>query len=204
MAYTGGMPPFLVTAAVTTVLLAVIGFVARIDNYRAAPFFLIPLVWTLYFIRRRVHLHPFHFALFASAVLMHCLGAFGWYRESPLPGSFDVYVHYYFAFVGTFLIHRALRHSYPLNAWQAAVATLIAVMGFGGIHEVVEYVSLLLLGEEWAMLKPSTSNVSLDTSRDLWNNFLGCLTALALIAVHRMLRRRGDTGGTPARGPEAA
>src|SRR2546421_246921 len=46
----------------------------------------------------------------------------------------------------------------------------------------------LLLGEERGMLKPHTAYF-LDTSRDLMNNFLGCITALVIYRILRALRR---------------
>jgi hypothetical protein len=52
----------------------------------------------------------------------------------------------------------------------------------------MEYVTFLALGEERGMLKPSTSYF-LDTQRDLTNNLLGTLTALALAGTARLLRR---------------
>jgi len=55
-------------------------------------------------------------------------------------------------------------------------------MGIGALHEIMEYMSYLLLGEQRSMLKPSTSYF-FDTQRDLTNNLLGALTALLIVAV---------------------
>ena len=102
--------------------------------------------------------------------------------------SWDIYVHFYFAFAGTFIFYRALEHHLEMRPWQTAFFTLMFIMGAGGIHEVMEYTSYLLLGEERGMLKPHTAYF-FDTSRDLMNNFLGCITALVLYRILRALRR---------------
>ena len=63
------------------------------------------------------------------------------------------------------------------------------MMGFGALHEIMEYGTYLLLGEERGMLKPSTS-YPFDTQRDLVNNLLGSLTALTVAAIVHAARRR--------------
>src|SRR5258705_1723957 len=166
----------------------IIAIIASVPTYHVSPAFLIPLLWIAYALRRRLHIHPFHYLLFALALLLHDLGAFGLYQKSPLGLSFDIYVHFYFAFAATFIFYRAIEHNLPLRPWQVALFTLLFIMGMGGIHEVMEYASYLLLGEEKGMLKPHTSYI-FDTSRDLSNNYLGCLTGLTINAIVRILRR---------------
>ena len=72
-------------------------------------------------------------------------------------------------------------------------------MGFGAIHELFEYASYLLLGEERGMLKPSTAYF-FDTQRDLLNNFLGVLTALLAPAVWERVRRGVPSATDPETG----
>jgi len=69
------------------------------------------------------------------------------------------------------------------------VTSLLFMMGFGALHEIMEYLSYLLLGEEKGMLKPSTSYF-FDTQRDLTNNLLGAITALLLVWIFRSRARR--------------
>ena len=180
---------FLLTAILASAVIVVIAAFAQVPTYRAAPLFLIPALWGVLLLRRRVHLHPLHYALYVIAILIHCLGAFGFYQKSFFGLSFDIYVHFYFAFAGTFIVERLIRHSVPLKAWTVRVVTLLFMMGFGAIHELGEYVSYLMLGEERGMLKPSTSYF-FDTQRDLLNNLLGTLTALLLIGVYRLFSTR--------------
>ena len=110
-------------------------------------------------------------------------GAYGFYQHSPLPFSWDILVHYYFAIPGALILHGALSHHFPmLRPWQINVTTLLFIMGIGAIHEIMEYMSYLILGEAKGMLKPTTSYF-FDTQRDLTNNLLGCLTALIARAI---------------------
>ena len=180
----GGIRPFLPTAVIASAAVLVIAFYAKVPTYRVAPAFLVPILWAPVLLRRRLHLHPFHYLLFASALVLHNLGAFGFYQQSFFGLSFDIYVHFYFAFAGTFLVERLVSSTLPVNSWTARAMTLLFMMGCGAIHELGEYVSYLVLGEERGMLKPSTSYF-FDTQRDLLNNLFGTLTALAVIAITR-------------------
>jgi uncharacterized membrane protein YjdF len=180
--------PFLLTASIASAAVVVIAVFARVPTYHVAPAFLLPILWAPVLLRRQLHLHPVHYVLFAAAVLLHCLGAFGFYQRRFAGLYFDIYVHFYFAFAGAFLVERFIGHKVALGAWSTRATTVLFMMGFGAIHEIGEYVSYLVLGEEKGMLKPSTSYF-FDTQRDLLNNLLGTLTALLFIAAARSMRR---------------
>jgi uncharacterized membrane protein YjdF len=163
-----------------------------VGTYHVAPLFLIPLIWAPYLLRRTLGLLPSHFALFVIAVLLHDLGAYGYYQHSPLPFSFDIAVHFYFAFAVAFAMHRVLQIHLPLRLWQIDAATLICMMAFGALHEVMEFVSSLLLGDQGMLKKDS---YVFDTNRDLTNNLLGVLLALVIIVINRSRRPRFAAGG---------
>jgi uncharacterized membrane protein YjdF len=182
------MSPHSLIAIVASVIIVVLGFVGTVPTYRVAPALVLPLLWGAYFLRGRLRLHPFHFGLFAAALVLHMLGTFGFYQRSFFGLSFDIYVHFYFAFAVACVLERFFRESLDGRRWAARVGTLMFMMGFGALHEIMEYGSYLLLGEERGMLKPSTSYV-FDTQRDLLNNLLGTVAALALIALARWVRR---------------
>jgi uncharacterized membrane protein YjdF len=180
-------------ACAASVIFLIISATARVPTYRINPIFLIPLAWTPYWLRQRLHLHWAHYALLVVAFLLHDVGAYGFYQHSPLPFSWDILVHCYFAIPVTLILHRAIATNYSgvLRPWQAAVVALMFMMGMGALHEIMEYVTYLLLGEEKGMLKPSTSYF-FDTQRDLTNNLLGTLTALMLAGAARLFRGRED------------
>src|SRR5436190_14292036 len=127
--------PHLLIATVTTALIILIACVARVPTYHVAPLFLIPATWGFYFLRRPIFLHPVHYALVCLAILVHMIGAFGFYQESPLPFSYDIFVHFYFAFAATFAVHRFIAMRFPLDRWAVRVGTLMFLMGCGAIHE---------------------------------------------------------------------
>jgi uncharacterized membrane protein YjdF len=178
------MDPLILIGAIGTIGIAVLAIVARMPSYHVAPAFLIPLQWLPYFLRRRIFLHPLHYALFTLAILLHMTGAFGFYQHSPFYLSFDIYVHFYFAFAVTFMLHRLFGRMIPARRWFIFAMSLMFMMGFGALHEIMEYMSYLLLGEAKGMLKPSTSYF-FDTQRDLTNNLLGTITALLVIAIFK-------------------
>jgi uncharacterized membrane protein YjdF len=184
------MSPFVVIGLVGSVILAGLAFVATTPNYRIAPAFLIPMLWAVFFLRRRMHVHPFHYALFASAMVLHNLGAFGFYQRSFFGLSFDIYVHFYFGLVGTLLVRRALSRTVPLHRWQVVVGAVLLVMGVGAIHELFEYATYLIGGPKYSMLKESS--YMFDTSRDLLDNFLGALVALAGVGVYYLVAGRNE------------
>src|ERR1044072_4784135 len=88
---------YALVGGIASALMVILALVARVPTYHVAPGFLIPVLWTAFFLRRILNLHPVSYGLVASAMLLHMLGAFGYYQQSPLPFSFDILVHYYFA-----------------------------------------------------------------------------------------------------------
>jgi uncharacterized membrane protein YjdF len=182
-------------AILASLVFVLISATAKIATYRVNPVFLLPLMWAPYFLRRRLFLTPLHYALFGVAILIHDLGAYGFYQRSPLPFSYDILVHYYFAVAVTLILQRALAMNFPmLKSWQVNMTALLFMMGFGALHEIMEYLSYLLLGEEKGMLKPHSS-YEFDTARDLTNNLLGALTALFIAFILRRIfdsSRRND------------
>src|SRR4051812_38129721 len=99
------------------------------STYRFAFLFLTPFLWAVYAIRGKLALHPFHFFLFALALLIHNLGAFGFYRRTIFTIEFDTYVHYIFGFVGGSMVARALDYRLNLRGWQLCVGSVLLIMG---------------------------------------------------------------------------
>lgn len=190
----GRQQALLLTGAAATAAVLAIAVTARVPTYRVAPVFLVPILWAPVLLRRKLHLHPLHYVLFILAILLHGMGAYGYYQRTVFGVSFDVYVHFYFAFAGAFIVERMLRYNVPIRPWAVYVTALLFMMGFGAIHELGEYASYLVLGEERGMLKPSTS-YRFDTQRDLTNNLLGTLSAILLVVITRAVR--GESGPRP-------
>ncbi len=170
--------PHLWIAIIGSVIIIVNAIAARVPTYHISPVFLVPLLWLGYLLRERLAITPLTYAAYFVAILLHDLGAYGFYQNSPLGFSWDILVHYFFAIPAALIFRGALAAHFPmLKPWQVNVAALLFVMGVGALHEIMEYMSYLVLGEAKGMLKPKTSYF-FDTQRDLTNNLLGCLTAL--------------------------
>jgi uncharacterized membrane protein YjdF len=159
------------------------------STYRLSFLFLAPPLWILYALRRRIYLHWFHFALLASALLLHNLGVFGFYRREFFGLQFDTYVHFYFGFCCAFLVSRALELGYRIVGWRLWIATILGILGFGAIHELIEWASSLALGPERGMLKVLADD-PYDTQKDLLNNLLGTLLSLSFSTVFRRVSGR--------------
>src|SRR3954452_1808957 len=106
---------FLLIAVVTTAGLVTMSVLGKMPTYHAAPFFLVPVTWAIFSLRRLLNIQPWHYALVCSALLLHMSGAFGFYQQSPLPFSFDILVHYWFAVVLTLALNRLLEGNFPLR-----------------------------------------------------------------------------------------
>ena len=181
--------------------MVVLAVVTKVPTYRVAPAFLLPILWGVYLLRRWLDMPPLHFGLFAAALLLHNLGALGWYQKWPLGFSFDIVVHFSFAFAAGFIVFRTIAINVPaLRPWQVYVATFLFIMGFGAIHELMEYASTLWLGEERGMLK--TTGYKFDTQRDLLNNLLGVSLALVFVAIGKTIRGGDAQTGFDVIAPE--
>jgi uncharacterized membrane protein YjdF len=179
--------PHLVVAGLASVLIIAIALTAKLPGYRLSPLFLLPVVWLAYGFRERLALSVPLFALFSGAVLLHDLGAYGFYQDSPVPFSWDILVHFVFGLAGGLIVRQSLAQHWAgtFRAWQLAATTVLFLMGLGALHEIMEYGTYLTLGEQRGMLK--TTSYFFDTQRDLTNNLLGCLTGLVLRAIARLI-----------------
>ena len=182
----------IVAVAATMVMVGLSFAAASGSTYRYSFLFLAPLVWGTYALRNRLCFHPLHIGLFASALLLHNLGVFGFYRREFLNLWFDTYVHFYFGVVGGVLLRRILVCAYGLKTWKLWLAVILGILGCGAIHEIIEWVSTLLLGPERGMLKALTED-PYDTQKDLLNNLLGALAALTGATLYAALRRSHAT-----------
>ncbi len=177
---------FLAIAVVTSLALTAISLMPREgpDNYRWSFVFLVPFVWAGYVFRAALELRPIHFALGASALLLHQLGAFGCYYETYLGVEFDAYVHGWFGFVAGLALARIVDKRLAPGLPLLVTTVTLLVTGFGGIHEIVEGGTTMFLGRDYGMYR--LDGDPFDTQKDLLNNVLGALTACF---AHRLARR---------------
>lgn len=196
---TSNRAALLVTVAATLAFIALSVAAPSGSTYRFSFLFLSALMWFVYAVRRRVYFHAGHLALVASALLLHNLGVFGFYRREFWSIQFDTYVHFYFGFVGGFLLRAVLAGGYGVRGWRIWLAVTLGILGFGAIHELVEWASTLALGPERGMLKDIAGD-PYDTQQDLMNNLLGTLLSLLCADVTSALargRQRTDLTSRP-------
>ena len=166
------------TASLAFVLVSLVphGGVAK---YRFSFLFLVPILWGVYALRRRLSIRPLHFALFALALLLHDLGAFGAYSWSVIGLQFDWCVHFLFGLVGGLIVARALEAQFGARGFGLGLLVVLVIAGIGGLHEIVEAASTRYLGKDLGMLYIGADN-PYDTQEDLLGNVLGACAALAL------------------------
>jgi uncharacterized membrane protein YjdF len=151
-------------------------------KYRYSFVFLIPILWAVFAIRRALALRPLHFAAFAAALVLHDLGAFGWYQRRVWGLKFDWCVHFVFGVIGFWIIARFLAVRLGLRRAPGAMLTVLVLLGLGGIHEIIEAASTMALGTKHGMLVIGPDN-PFDTQQDLLANLLGALVAWGLTRV---------------------
>ena len=179
-------------------LLAVSLLVAKTGStYQWSFAFLIPLIWAVYFFRHLLVLQPSHFALFAVAVIIHDLGSLGFYNRVFLGLRFDTYVHFFFGLVAGLVLFHAARTRLPISPTALAIVVPIFILGIGGIHELFECFTTLLLGPERGMLK-LRPNEPFDTQKDLMNNLIGAVLGVLMLSFRRP--RRTESVREPGEG----
>lgn len=162
-------------------------------KYRYSFLFLVPILWGVFAIRRALVLLPLHFAGFAAALVMHDLGAFGWYQRRISGLKFDWCVHFVFGAVGFWIIARLIAVKLGHRGVPGAVLSILVLLGIGGIHEIVEAASTMVLGTQYGMLIIGPDN-PFDTQQDLLSNLLGALTAWGLARLARSSHAQTRSG----------
>ncbi len=179
---TGPRTFYVVVAALASVIFTAISLAPSeggVAKYRWSFVFLVPIVWIFFALRRRMALRPVLFGLFALALVLHDLGAFGWYQRKFVGVQYDWYVHTFFGFVGGLIVARILEVRIGLRGRVLAPLAVLVVTGFGGLHEIMEAASTWVLGTDYGMLVTGADN-PYDTQEDLLCNVVGSSVAVAL------------------------
>ena len=150
-------------------------------------FIFVMLLWiVVYLARKRIDLHPVHFALFGLFLFLHFAGMFGWYQTYPLGMEYDYWVHGFFGFVACVdgpprvLPLRSLSACFDcggrnrLATWVFCLSRNIRIRG---AMTVGEGEGVLFIGagdlDEW------------DTQKDMLNNLIGGLLGVLVFHVGR-------------------
>lgn len=144
----------------------------------------------LFFLRRFFSLHPLTYLLVFVALLLHNLGMFGFYSNSPLPIQWDHVDHFYGFFAVTFLLWHLFFDAFKKkNLFTASLFLLLAVLGIGVTIEYIEFVGFFVAGQGEGVLGQGLGDTQTEFGSSLWMNtmldlifnLLGSLVALMII-----------------------
>ncbi len=167
-------------AAFTLVFILLSALAKPGSTYRVSFLSLSVVFWLIYFLRRKISLHPLHFLLYGFALFFHNLGVFGLYRSKFAGLEFDFYVHTYFSVAVSLMLYRAFRDRLGFQRWVLWAGVVLVLMALGALHEIMEYLSNVLLGPEKGMLKVEAG--PFDTQEDLIHDGLGAIIAVVIYA----------------------
>jgi len=177
---------------ITTVILIGLEIYSLTTNshYKYDFVFLMLMLYTLFFIRSKIKLHPFHFFLAAVFLILHNLGTFGTYSNNYFGLEYDLYVHSFFGFVAALILFRTYSLMGPYKTWFMYIAIVAVILGFSAFHELFEYAGALTVGEGEGVLFVGAGDIDeWDTQKDMLNNLVGALLGLALYKIKRMVLR---------------
>ena len=141
-----------------------------------------------------LNLHPLHFALFSSFLVMHNLGVFGFYAYFPLGLEFDYWAHATFGFAAALILFRfydklnigklgVSKLNISQNAFKI-VAILVVLLGSSALHEIYEYGGALAFGEGEGVLFIGAGDLDeWDTQKDMLNNLIGGILGLGVYSM---------------------
>lgn len=183
-------PTKLVLWLTTLVLVGLEAYaLAIVSRYKWDFIFLMLMLWGVYALRRKINLHPLHFALLAVFLLLHFLGMFGLYETYPLGMEYDYWLHGYFGFVAALIVLRAYRFYNLYSPAFTVVATLVVILGCSAFHEIFEYLGAITVGEGEGVLFIGAGDIDeWDTQKDMVNNVIGALLGLAAYYLYGYLR----------------
>jgi len=163
------------------------------SHYKWDFIFLVLMIVGIYFIRKKIKLHPVHFALLGIFLILHNLGTFGTYSNYYFGLEYDLYVHTYFGIVASLMLYRTYNTVGPYKGWFMIVAIIAIVLGLSAIHELFEYAGAVILGEGEGVLFLGAGDIDeWDTQKDMRNNLIGGLIGLGLYFVYNKVFRRED------------
>jgi uncharacterized membrane protein YjdF len=176
---------------ITTIILVALEFYSLTtdSHYKWDFVFLMILLYGLFFIRKRIDLHPLHFALAAVFLILHNLGTFGTYSYNYFGFEYDLWVHGFFGFMASLLLYRTYYLKGPYKGWFMYVAIIAVVLGFSAFHELFEYAGALAVGEGEGVLFIGAGDLDeWDTQKDMLNNLIGGLLGIFLYKITRIAR----------------
>ena len=151
-------------------------------------FFLAGFLWLVYWFKDKLNLHPFHFFLFASFLVMHNLGVFGNYNYFYFGIEYDMYVHFLFGLSASLILFRAYRLNKREVSWYSIFLIIGLILGASVFHELFEFFGALFFGEGEGVLLAGAGDIDKwDTQKDFMFNLIGAVVGIGAYWIKKKI-----------------
>jgi len=180
---------------ITTLIL--IGFevhhISINSHYKWDFIFLILGLYALFFLRKKINLHPFHYFLVAGFLILHNFGneTFDFYSLYPLGIEYDFWLHGYFGFIASLILYRSLTRYKIKPRYFIVSVILVTILGLSAFHELVEFAGEVTLGKGGGIFFIGPGDLDeWDTQKDMLNNLIGAIIGLTLYINWNLIKGR--------------
>ena len=166
----------------------VVSFLVKNYEFVYYSVLLIPLIFVIYKVHKRIHLNFLMFVLVAVFFTLHLLGGLLHISGSRLYDlvffdlvTYDNLIHFFGSFILVFVSYNLVHKEIPINrlslfTWGALL--VLMSLGFGVIAEFVEFSSVLLFNA------PAAARDYFNNSMDLIINLIGAIVASGIIIFY--------------------
>jgi len=166
---------------ISTIIFLILAIYALIEEIKFGHIFweidaivAIFLMGIMYSIRKKLKLTPLHYTLFGTILLAHLMGIFGAYTLEFFRLPYDVYIHLYFGLVLGLIFFRMKGFNSSKNKWFDYIIIVSIILGISAIHEIFEYLGLLVIGTGGGFLGFGPGDGGqYDIAQDLISNLIG-------------------------------
>ena len=134
------------------------------------------------------------FSLIFVSLLLHNLGVFGFYNQSPLPFSYDRLTHFVGGLSLALFFINFFNKNLKTKFFFLVLFAVAASLGVGSIIEISEYIGFLFVGEGEGFfyfggtgditLKGNLDGAWVNSSTDMIYNLLGSLAGLSIFLFY--------------------
>jgi uncharacterized membrane protein YjdF len=177
---------------------------------------IIILIVALYLLYAKLRITPLAFAFICSALIVHSLGAFGFYAKTPIFFNipYDTLTHFLSTFAATILVADFLSFSltkskkFKFNDFIVLLLVFLAALGIGALFETMEFTGYLAWGHGQGFFQFGSGDYGnlynadlltqivgggyFDTMKDLMINMVGALVGVILSWFNFFILKREE------------